>query len=726
MSEDPIIILQDPTRGVLIERADLRRWRVAVPEEAVIRTGVEYVALAEVPGVRHTLDTGKGVLTVTVDPASFVREDRALYDLGLPKVGPTPFGAFLNYDAGIERTPFSTESSGYLQLGLFGGASVLTSDWGLIEGDNQRLNTTFTHDSPEHIATLRVGDFSAANSSFAAGLPIGGLQWSTNFETRPGIVPIPLQRMRGEVAVPSTVEIYVNGVPTYRTEVQPGPFTITDIPVVTGSGDVQMVITDATGRRSIIRNPFYASPTVLRAGLAEYSYEVGRQRVPDASGLGLEYADWVASGTHRWGVTDWFTAELRAEWTDANSLFGAAAAFLVPGGGALRVGVAGNRLDNGDHGTLGLLGYENVIGRFSVAFEAQHAWPNFTQVGGLPADPVHSRDLSRLALGWNSATIGSIALAVEHERNLSNPVTNAATLTYSRGFAGFLTLSVSASHDFESGADSGFASLSIPFGGATSASISGSTQRSNSETSYDTVASVQRSLGTGPSWGYRLGAAQGGDSTAEFAAQGDIGSVRIGADRVGHDMAEHAAFGGGLVLAGGSLFPSRRLGDGFAVVRIPDTPGIGVYADNNFIGRTNDDGELLVPSLIPYRETRITLDAAALPIDTQLATDRIAVTPRYRAAAFAQFASQRLHGYTARLARHDGRPVPAGARLRVGVNATEQPLGTDGLVYLTLEPGTYRLEARWADTTCVARVTIDPSDEPQPDLGILTCKEAAP
>ncbi len=56
--------------------------------------------------------------------------------------------------------------------------------------------------------------------------------------------------------MPSTVDVFVNNVKAYSQDVPSGPFVISDLPVVTGSGEARIVVRDATGREVETVTPF--------------------------------------------------------------------------------------------------------------------------------------------------------------------------------------------------------------------------------------------------------------------------------------------------------------------------------------------------------------------------------------------------------------------------------------------------------------------------------------
>src|SRR5205807_1753009 len=84
-------------------------------------------------------------------------------------------------------------------------------------------------------------------------------------------------------------------------EVPSGPFTIQDLPVVTGGGDARIVVRDVLGRERVVYLPYYASPRLLQQGLHDFSYEIGAVR----ENFGITSADYgrfMSAATHRLGL----------------------------------------------------------------------------------------------------------------------------------------------------------------------------------------------------------------------------------------------------------------------------------------------------------------------------------------------------------------------------------------------------------------------------------------
>src|SRR5262249_22037206 len=103
-----------------------------------------------------------------------------------------------------------------------------------------------------------------------------------------------------------------------------GPFTIPSVPIMTGMGDIQLVVTDVLGHQQVISTSYISATQLLRRGVSNYVYEAGTLR----RNLGLtsaQYNSIFAAGTHQYGLTDRITINGRVELLPQNQTLGAGA-----------------------------------------------------------------------------------------------------------------------------------------------------------------------------------------------------------------------------------------------------------------------------------------------------------------------------------------------------------------------------------------------------------------
>ena len=194
---------------------------------------------------------------------------------------------------------------------------------------------------------------------------------------------MPLPSLKGEAALPSTVQLYVNGVlktPSRAT----GPFTVPAVPVVTGAGQATMVVQDMLGRQQVISAPFYAASNLLKSGLDDYSFSIGELR--DNYGLASnDYGPFAASGLFRHGFSSDVTGELHGEVSRGLQDASLGGTYATPATGAVNLAMAGSHGNLGD-GVLGLLGLQQQWQTFNAGANVQLASPRFTEpaMTGLP------------------------------------------------------------------------------------------------------------------------------------------------------------------------------------------------------------------------------------------------------------------------------------------------------------------------------------------------------
>ena len=174
------------------------------------------------------------------------------------------------------------------------------------------------------------------------------------------------------------------------------------------------------------------------------------------------------------------------------------------------------------------------------------------------------------------------------------------------------------------------------------------------------------------------------------------------------------------MVAEGEIFVSRRIDDSFAVVSVPDQPGVRVYAENRLIGETNSRGNILVHNLRAYDDNNIGIDPRDLPIESGIGTVKQVAAPRFRSGTSVTFELDRQTPVYLTLLRPDSSPVPPGATLTLERSQQSFPVGFDGLAAVQGLQAGDRLVAQFDGRSCDLVIDRAPPDGPFANLGTFT------
>ena len=723
-----LLVRRDADGALLVRAEDFAGLRLKPPQQPTILVeGAAYFRVDASMGADVRFDATTQSADLTLPATAFVPTVAVQPADALRPATISP-GAFLNYNLSTQRVAGIDESGALLELGVFGKPGVVMNSVLAHDAEQSRevtrLDTTWTWDMPERLATLRVGDGIGAPGAWGRSVRFGGVQFGTNFATQPTLVTTPLLAARGEAVVPSTVDVFINGRPVANESVPPGPFSIENLPVVTGTGQLQVVVTDALGRQQVISQPYYSGSALLRAGLNEYSFEVGAIR-EDYGLESFEYGDPLATGTFRRGITDTLTAELRAEsQLDGASALGLDAAWQV-GTLGIVMATAAAGFDDDDSGWLAGLGFERGGQRFNVFARSLLSSEEFVQVG-LSAFEERPKQRTFGGFGVNLARLGTLQLAYGRQSFWDSESMETVGLSYSTSLQklGFLSLFVNHASSRTSQTDV-FLGWTMPMGDRRSvgSSLAYRPDISHGDT-VEATATVQQNLPVGSGTGYYLSASSNEDIQANGFYQGRVGQAGVEySRRLGQDGFRGTAMGG-LTLTAAGFMATRWLDDSFAVVQVADYPDLTVFVANQPIGHTDGKGRVLVDRLRPYDTNEVSLDPAELPLDASLSSPTVHLTPAYRSGAVVRFPIVRASAATMRLVQENGQPVPAGAR--VSAPAGDATVALDGLLYLTDAAGYNEASASWPGHRCRFSFQRTDDGDPVPDLGEIACRSVDP
>jgi outer membrane usher protein len=712
-----------------IDAAALRAWRVIVPNVEPLRfEDRSFIAIADLAGAHANLEQKFQRLILNIPPALLAREDIHFGTDTLP-LSPAPLAGFLNYTLFGYSSSADSYGSGFFELGASGetGSLVATASVNTAGPGSQttnrivRFDTAFRRDDRDGLRTLQLGDSFTQGGAWGRSVRFGGIQYGTNFLLQPNLITYPLQAFSGTAVVPSTVDVFVNGTRIATQPVQPGPFTLNDVPLVTGAGDVQLVVRDAFGQQQVITQPFYASRRLLRGGLDEFQIALGALR----QNYGLESFDYgsaMGSGYWRRGINDALTVEGRFEADDTVRALGAALDWSAGLTGIVTAGAAVSDSRTG-RGHLLLGGYEYQGRGFNFSARSSWASPAFRLIGDAVSQLLQRQ--SYVSAGTNLGATGSIGLAWAAQRYRGLPARDTAALTYSVTLPHRTFFNVSLSRAYRgSGSTSVFASLSVPLDGRTMMAVDGSANRGGGQRNSYAGATVQRSYPTDEGFGYRLRATTREQVDGGLAYTWPYGLYTLEASSYQGTSAVRASGSGGIGAIAGTAFASRQITESFGVVKVGELEGVRVFHGGNPIGRTNEEGLIVLPRLSPYSANRITIDERDLPMDVTIRQRDLQVVPRYRAGTLANYEARRRIGAVLAVRLADGSPLPAGVTVLSDGSAQNFVSGHAGEIFVPDLPPSAHYTAQLAGGRCSfsAGYTAPPK-EAIPTLGPFVCTE---
>ena len=735
-----VLVLRREDGMFLLRADDLPEFRLQTPSrEPFLKEGDRFFPLNTIPGARFEFDEERQRLSIVAGVDAFAS---SLETVPTAKELPLPIksspGGFLNYSMSVSHAGTGTSASGVLELGAFSRHGVVVSN--VLVSDKEdaslvRLDTTYTLDLPDRRSSLRVGDSINRAGSWGRSVRFGGLQFGTNFATQPSFLPFPLQAVAGQATVPSIVDVFVNNALVATREVRPGPFSINNIPVTTGSGNLRLVVRDLLNREQAVTvtQPFYGTNTLLRQGLSDYSLEGGWIR-NDFGIRSFEYSNPFATATYRYGLTDNISAEARTEVERDRQLLGLSTTLLQPRIGVIDAGVISSRSGRGS-GAMYMLGYQLNGTRLTAGGQSLWTTPGFEQIGYVaPQRPPRNQYGANVGLQLGAFGSFTVNYAVQRFRevveaaNEASAVANLriASLGYSVGLGRWAQLSLSALRSFGERPSTSFsASVTIPLEASTTASIGFDKLRSQETPGQDVSLMVQRNRPPGEGFGYRI-ATRDRDVQAAASYQNNLGAIEAEATRFQGTLATRLSLQGGVGYVAGIPFLSRAITGSFGVVQVADYPDVGVLLDNQLAGRTNSRGFAVLPQLRPYDRNVISIDQNELPLDAQVQNLKMEAAPYFRSGVLVDFPVKHQRAAIMNVFLDDGMPLPSGAVARIEGETEEFPVALDGEVYLSGFGTTDRVTLSWKGQACTIEVTFPATTEPLPNLGRFVCKGVKP
>jgi outer membrane usher protein len=676
--------------------------------------GEEFVDLRSLaPEVRYLLDPEALTLKLTVPPSYFSSTLLSLANGAPPGIVYSKnTSAFFNY--ALSGGSFS-KIEGFTEAGvsMCGDLLLYSSAARSAEGELIRGMTNFTIDDRAHLRRWVVGDAYASAGGLGGALFLAGASVSREFSLNPYFNRYPTLSFSGAVTTPSRVDVYVNGAIVRTEQLPPGTYDLSNISVPAGTGSAELVIRDAFGQQQTLTHPFYAATAVLARGLQEYTYNLGFRR-NNVGTSGTDYEQLSFLGQHRVGLTDAVTAGFRLEGDRDR----------VSGGPGLAVGLTAGELDaelgiSTDHGNLGYAGaaayrYNGRPLNFGFLLEAKS--PRYVTLS-LTTD----QDRARLGAGaFFGAQLGRrVGLTLQHTTTdmRDGPTRRLTSLLGNVMLTQHANLVFSAASSRIGNATDHQVYVGVSFFLKANMTASASYQR---QAGLGTAAvDLQKPLPVGTGYGFRVGGSDGDGERAGGGLvqyQGPYGRYEASYARVGDQAATNVTITGGFVAIGGTVVPTRAVGESFALIRIPDVQGVTGFQNNQDIGRTSRRGNLLVPDLLPYYGNRVSIAGSDLPLDYDIAATDELIAPPHRGGAVVSFPVKRIRSVSGTVVievnGEDVVPTFGELEATAGERHFESPLGEGGEFYLeNVQAGPVQATIRFRDVVCSFVLEVPDSDQ---------------
>lgn len=697
----------------------------------VLSPGEDERCLLDLPGVRYTYDVAQQRVNIDAPTGQLNLPTQILNapeHTGTKASSGT--GVLLNYDIYAAHGDGLSNVSGLAELRAFSDGLGVLSNTSLTrryqtpgegwQGDTVRLDTQWRLSFPDRAQTLTVGDTFTGYLSWSRATRIGGIAYGTDFALQPYRITTPLPQFFGQAAAPSSVELYIDGIRQYSGKVPAGPFQLTAVPGVDQAGQAQVVLTDALGRSSTVTFPFYAARQLLRAGLDDWSVELGTVR--EAYGIdSFSYGDApVGSATWRRGITDRLTLEAHTEGGDGRGTAGTGMVWNPVGAFVVNGSYARSRDAGAQYG-----GGFSWNGRYiNASVDTLRSNSRYNDIAsGYGSPPPRASDRALIGLNVRESSFGANYVRLRYG---GQPATRYAGLFALRNFGRGISVNVSYNQNLDLASDrSFFLGMTMSLDARTTWSASAQRDRDQTFGILDASRPIDGDGGFGWHVQGRTGGTGGG--LGEVGWLGNSGQLTVGASNFGTSSYAYADANGAIVLMGGHAFAARRIDDSFALVTTEGTPDIPVLLENRRTGVTDSNGLLLVSRLNAYQDNRLAIDPIDLPADERVQRVETIVAPSDRAGVVVRFPVKRVRAASAILVDAGGQPLPVGATVSTGDSAPAI-VGYDGLVYLdNLQGGDTLLDVTLpGGAHCRTTLSYPAHARDLPELGPLTCRTVTP
>lgn len=729
---------------------DLTEMGVPRPAGRIVNIGgVQYLSMKSIRGGEFKLIERTLTLEIQLPPELL---EATTLNLGaLQPVTPVQArapGGFLNYQFGRTLTQSGTDSyGGATELGVNIGRLLLLDNHTYTTSTSAqyrvvRLNTQLIYDEPDDLRRWTFGDAVATGGELGSSYNFAGINLSKLYQINPYFVKQPLAGFAGAVALPSRVDVYMNGARVQTENVAPGTFNLQNLNYrgATGLNNLEYVITDPFGREQRISSAYFYSDQLLAKGLHEYSYSAGVMR-QNFGAVSNDYGAAAISGFHRYGVTDRLTLGVSGDATRDHLNIGPVMTFNTVKAGVISAAasVSHDSEVTSARGAAVSFNHNFQSGPFSSQLLVRRLTEDYTVIN--PPTSNKPKLQGTAGVSYGTGNTGTFNLAYTYQSVYGGAIDQrATTLGYTRTIVSNVSISANVSRVVRTDASGYAAFINISYFPASGLTANFSHAKNVQGDVADQV-QISKTTPIGEGLGYRVLAQRSvtsgtvSESIAPFVQYNARHAVLTaeGADFVngggGGSGFYRLSVAGAVAHIGGETYAARPVTDSFALVKTePPVPGIRVRRSNAEIGVTDASGSVFVPNIGSYQVNEVALDPKDLPLDYSIAKSAQKIRPPLRSGVVARFDVLRVRAVTGTLKlKRDGSVTPLEnyeILLTGDKGSARASTIRGGDFYIeNLAPGQYVADVKVQDAMCRFRITVPDSQEIVSNLGDVYCED---
>ena len=528
--------------------------------------------------------------------------------------------------------------------------------------------------------TLQAGQIVPRSTLFALGRMFG---MQTFPDEALAATPGAAARVTGIARTQARVEVRQLGVLIHASQLPPGPFTLTDLPLVSGSADLDVTVVEATGDVQHFIVPGSSLPGAGLAAAQGLAIAVGRLRND-----GYAQAPWLATATRGWQIRQ--RARLNAGILMSSPLqSGAASVEFAPlAGVAAAVGVDVTRAA-GRHGAqtrLALSSNGDTPLRADVSFVRRTSgYRELTDaVRSIDAFTPPARTQFAAALGWSNRTLGMLSFDYTRVAVFDGPAMRRIAGAWTRPFGrGSLALNVSRTFGTRGAVGTQvYVSATVPIGTrsvSAFANVTGDAVRSGARYSDTFGRTGSYSVAADYDTAIRSPSIRATVSATPKHVRAIVNAGLYGADRATLGVNLRGAVA---LLDGVGMLSPYEIRDTLALARVGDRAGIELVTPSGPVW-TDRHGRAVIASLPAYARTLVRINTKSLPRNLDLKNGIQTVEAGRGSVSRVEFAVEQTRRVLLTVTLADGAPLPVLSTVTDDDDRFVTVAGSEGRLLLT-------------------------------------------